>query len=347
MHTLAYQWLATHHVAASTAARPTSRRRTRSRRSTDSNGVRDVHGTFQVPLFLADTTRALGHGHRRARQPEDQRHARRGPPTSSACCRRRCRPAGRRRRRVYGHGLLGDASEVEGGSFSAGVARRPHGLRDRLGRHVGAATSPNVGAQPAGHVDVRHPGRPHAPGLRELPVPRPPDQLDVGLRHRTPRSSRAGKPLFKTHDCHFMGYSQGGIMGGAVSALSTEWSRVDPRRARHGLRRAAAQPLGRLERVLRDLRRVVHRPRRPAGRAAARAAALGPRRERGLRRAPHRRTRTRASPAKQIFIIENYGDHQVSNVVGRDAGAHDRRAEPPARVQRVVLRRGAARATSR
>ena len=23
---------------------------------TDSNGVRDVHGTFQVPLFLADTT---------------------------------------------------------------------------------------------------------------------------------------------------------------------------------------------------------------------------------------------------------------------------------------------------
>src|SRR5438128_1245015 len=35
-----------------------------------------------------------------------------------------------------------------------------------------------------------------------------------------------GKALFKTHDAHFMGYSQGGIMGGAVSALSTEWTRV-------------------------------------------------------------------------------------------------------------------------
>jgi hypothetical protein len=36
----------------------------------------------------------------------------------------------------------------------------------------------------------------------------------------------SGHQLFVSNDCHFMGYSQGGIMGGAASALSTEWSRV-------------------------------------------------------------------------------------------------------------------------
>jgi hypothetical protein len=41
-----------------------------------------------------------------------------------------------------------------------------------------------------------------------------------------PAFQSGGMPLFQTHDCHFMGYSQGGIMGGAASALSTEWTRA-------------------------------------------------------------------------------------------------------------------------
>src|ERR1019366_6018869 len=59
MHKLAYGWLAKHHLAYHTktaipvtdyapAFTVTS--------STTINGVRDIHGTFQVPLFLQDTT---------------------------------------------------------------------------------------------------------------------------------------------------------------------------------------------------------------------------------------------------------------------------------------------------
>ena len=64
MHKLAYKWLDTHHVAPHQA-----RRCSRDRPSacaftvtsvTDSDGVRDVHGTFQVPLFLGDTTAFSG-----------------------------------------------------------------------------------------------------------------------------------------------------------------------------------------------------------------------------------------------------------------------------------------------
>ena len=96
-----------------------------------------------------------------------------------------------------------------------------------------------------------------------------------------------GKPLFQTHDCHFMGYSQGGIMGGAVSALCTEWTRAIlgvPGMDYGGLLLNRSVDWNEFSA---DLRQGVHRPGRPAGRAAARAAALGPRRERGLRRAPH------------------------------------------------------------
>ena len=158
---------------------------------------------------------------------------------------------------------------------------------------------------------------------------------------------QGGQPLSRSASCHFMGYSQGGIMGGAVSAISTEWSRAILGVPGHGLRRPAAQPLRRLGRVRVDLRPGVPEPDRPAGRAAARPAALGPRRERGLRRAPDVATPTPGTKAKQVFIIENYGDHQVANVCGRGARAHDRRGEPPARVQPVVLRRPAAHRTSR
>ena len=190
MRTLAYQWLATHHIAGTDRATDFAPAYTVTS-VTDTNGVRDVHGTFQVPLFLADTTPFSGlvtdaagnptiNGaqdldrelHLRAAvdgaERRDRRHRR---STATACSGARARSRAARSRPA---------------SPTTSWAARPTGS---------ACRSNDIGerrAQPAGHVDVRHPGRPHAAGLRELPVPRAPDQLDVGLRHRSPRSSPAG-----------------------------------------------------------------------------------------------------------------------------------------------------------
>ncbi len=129
-----------------------------------------------------------------------------------------------------------------------------------------------------------------------------------------PAFQSGGQALFKTHDCHFMGYSQGGIMGGAVSALSTEWTRAIlgvPGMDYGGLLLNRSVDWNEFKAIF----AVSYTdPGRPAGRAPARAAALGPRRERGLRASTSPSHPYTGIPAKQIFIIENYGDHQVANV---------------------------------
>jgi hypothetical protein len=59
MHELAYKWLGKHHVAAGGAGTSAAADYAPSytvTSVTDDSGVRDVHGTFDVPLFLQDTT---------------------------------------------------------------------------------------------------------------------------------------------------------------------------------------------------------------------------------------------------------------------------------------------------
>jgi hypothetical protein len=122
-----------------------------------------------------------------------------------------------------------------------------------------------------------------------------------------------GMPLFKTHDCHFMGYSQGGIMGGAVSALSTEWSRailgvpgmdygglllnrsVDWNAFSSIYDVSYADPVDQ-QIVLQFAQLLWDR-----GENEGYAQHLTANPYDGI-------------SAKQVFIIENYGDHQVTNV---------------------------------
>jgi hypothetical protein len=122
-----------------------------------------------------------------------------------------------------------------------------------------------------------------------------------------------GQALFKTHDCHFMGYSQGGIMGGAVSALSTEWSRailgvpgmdyggllldrsVDWNAFSAVFGKSYTDPVD--QQVVLQLAQLLW--------------------DRGENEGYAEHLTTNPYPgihAKQIFIIENYGDHQVANV---------------------------------
>jgi hypothetical protein len=324
MRTLAYQWLTTHHTASSTPSAAADFAPTYAVTSvTDTGGVRDVHGTFQVPLFLKDTTPFSKLVTDTSGNPKI--NGKKTWPADFICVMPdTIQSAGPATPTVYGHGLLGDASEVEGSSFSAGVA---HDLMGCATDWVGMSSNdiPNV---------VRN--------LQDMST------FDTQVDHmlqgfvnfqflgRLINSSSGfvtnaafqtgGQALFKTHDCHFMGYSQGGIMGGAVSALTTEWSRailgvpgmdygglllnrsVDWNEFAALFDAAYTDPVD--EQVVLQLAQLLWDRGENEGYAEHLTSNPYP----GI-------------PAKQIFIIENYGDHQVANVsaemLARTIGAHN------------------------
>jgi hypothetical protein len=126
---------------------------------------------------------------------------------------------------VYGHGLLGDASEVAGGNFSLavnsynmmGCATDWSGMssNDLL---LVAASLTNMSYF---HDNVEH-------MLQGLV-----NQQFLGRLLNSPQGL-ASDPAFRSNGASrfavgqttYVGYSQGGIMGGALSAISNEWHRV-------------------------------------------------------------------------------------------------------------------------
>ncbi len=314
MHKLAYQWLANHHLAYhNKASMPvtdyapaftvTS--------STTINGVRDVHGTFQVPLFLQNTTPFSAMTVDRSGNPVIN-----GSKTWTAnficVLPSTISPSGPALPTVYGHGLLGSASEVEGSSFSVALT---HNLAGCATDWVGMSTSdvPNVERNLndmstfntqvdhmlQGFVNFQFLGR-----LINSPA---------GFASNPAFQNGSGKALFQVGKCTFMGYSQGGIMGGAVSAVSTEWTRVIlgvPGMDYGGLLlnrsvdwnefsliydKAYTDPVD--QQVVLQLGQLLWDRGENDGYAEHLTSNPYP----GIR-------------AKQVFIIENYGDHQVANV---------------------------------
>jgi hypothetical protein len=313
MHTLAYQWLASHHRvsnAASAAATTDLAPAFTVTSMTDTDGVRDVHGTFQVPLFLADSTPLSGFVTDAAGNP-----AINGTHTWTAnficVLPSTVQRAGPATPTLYGHGLLGSASEVEGGSFSAGIARDLMGCAtDWVG--MSSSDLPNVARNLQDmstfdtQVDHMLQGFVNFQFLGRL--------INSSSGFVTNAAFQSGgRALFKTHDAHFMGYSQGGIMGGAVSALSTEWTRailgvpgmdyggllldrsVDWNEFSAIFGKAYTDPID--QQIVLQLAQLLWDRGENEGYAEHLTANPYP----GI-------------PAKQIFIIENYGDHQVTNV---------------------------------
>jgi hypothetical protein len=312
MHSLAYQWLANHHTAPAAArAGATDPAPAFTVDSvSDNSGVRDVHGTFQVPLFLGDTTAYSGLVTDRAGNPKIN-----GTNTWTAnficVLPSTLQSAGPATPTLYGHGLLGDASEVEGGSFAAGIA---HDLMGCATDWVGMSQNDignvarNLQDMSTFDTQVDHmlQGFVNFQFLGRLV------NSDSGFV-TDPAFQSGGAALFKTHDCHFMGYSQGGIMGGAVSALSTEWSRailgvpgmdygglllnrsVDWNEFSAIFDVAYSDPVD--EQVVLQLAQLLW----DRGENEGYAQHLTSKPYSGI-------------GAKQVFIIENYGDHQVTNV---------------------------------
>ncbi len=277
---------------------------------TDTNGVRDVHGTFQVPLFLADTTSLSGFVTDAAGNPRINGNQ---TWTANFICvlPSTLQSGGPATPTLYGHGLLGSAGEVEGGSFSAGIAAtswaaRPTGSACRATTSRTSARNLQDMSTFDTQVDHMLQGFVNFQFLGRL--------LNSSSGFVTDAAFRSGgQPLFKTHDAHFMGYSQGGIMGGAVSALSTEWTRAilgvpgmdyggvllnrsvdwNEFSAIYGV--SYTDPVD--QQIVLQLAQLLW----DRGENEGYAEHLTSHPYRGI-------------PAKQMFIIENYGDHQVSNV---------------------------------
>lgn len=125
---------------------------------------------------------------------------------------------------IYGHGLLGDLGQVDGLSFAADM-----GLAGVCGTdEIGMSTSdlPNL-ATILGDLS-------HFPEQADRMVQGLLNQQFLGRLLNHPKgfaSSPAfqttdGTPLLAVDKTVFVGNSQGGILGGAISAVSTEWSNV-------------------------------------------------------------------------------------------------------------------------
>ena len=321
MHKLAYRWLNTHHASGTTAPEFAPAFTVSS--STDSAGVRDIHGTFQVPLFLGDTTPLSKMVVDSAGNPKIN-----GSKTWTAnficVLPSTLQLAGPATPTVYGHGLLGSAGEVEGGSFSAGVA-------DDL---MGCATDwVGMSENDVGNV---------ARNLQDMSTFN--TQVDHMLQGfvnfqflgrlinstngfvTDPAFQSGGQPLFKTHDCHFMGYSQGGIMGGAVSALSTEWSRTIlgvPGMDYGGVLLNRSVDWNEFSAIY-DVSYTDPDDQQVVLQLAQLLWDRGENEGYAEHITSHPYT---GISAKQVFIIENYGDHQVSNtaaeMLARTIGARN------------------------
>ncbi|MDQ1460159.1 MAG: hypothetical protein QOI08_1643, partial [Actinomycetota bacterium] len=323
MRTLAYKWLDTHHLAPTPVVRPASPDAGAKHSGntdfapafavtsvTDSGGVRDVHGTFQVPLFLGDTTALSG-----LTTDADGNPVINGNQTWTAnficVLPSTLSSAGPATPTLYGHGLLGDAGEVEGGSFRAGISHNlmgcatdwvgmsghdiPNVLRNLLDM---STFDTQVDHMLQGFVNFQFLGR----------------LINSSSGFVTNAAFQSGGvPRFKTHDAHFMGYSQGGIMGGAVSALSTEWDRVIlgvPGMDYGGLLLQRSVDWNQFSAIF----DVAYTDPIDQQIVLQLAQLLWDRGE-NEGYAQHLTSHSyRGIEEKQVFIIENYGDHQVANV---------------------------------
>src|SRR5664280_859393 len=226
---------------------------------------------------------------------------------------------------VYGHGLLGSASEVEGGSFSAAIARNMMGCATDW---VGMSSSDvgnverNLQDMSGFHTQTDHmlQGFVNFQFLGRLINSRD------GFATNPAFQDVDGKVLFHVGASSYMGYSQGGIMGGAVSALSTEWTSVIlgvPGMDYGGLLLNRSVDWNEFSAVFDP-----SYPNPVDQQIVLQLAQLLWDRGENDGYAEHLTSHPYPGiPAKHVFIIENYGDHQVANasaeMLARTIGAQN------------------------
>lgn len=190
---------------------------------TEDGTVRRVDGTFLVPNFLTGdggpgSTFALdesGMPHRNIDQPDF---------VAEFHCVLPLTAVGPVPGIVYGHGLLGTRMEVDALSFAAETGVLGACATDEIGM-----STPDVENLAVILGDLSH-FKEQADRLQQGLL----NQQFLGrLMNSSAGFSRSaafqnfvGAPLLLNDATQFVGNSQGGVMGGAASAVSTEWSRV-------------------------------------------------------------------------------------------------------------------------
>ena len=189
-----------------------------------SGSVRTVKGTFQVPLFLKSATNSSMMNIDKDGMPK--LNGKLTWPANFVCVMpATIQAGGPALPAVYGHGLLGDASEVQTSSFSDKVSENMMGCAtdwlgldsNDLSEVIGVLGNLSQFQELAdqmlqGFVNFQFLGR----------LINSPD----GFATSSAFKDGSGHLLFQVGKCTYVGYSQGGIMGVAVSAISNEWTKV-------------------------------------------------------------------------------------------------------------------------
>jgi len=212
---------------------------------------------------------------------------------------------------LYGHGLLGDATEVAGHSFAQDVTQNMMGCAtdwDGMSQNDLLSVAASLNDMSNFHVNVDHMLQGFVNFQFLARLINSPNGFASNAAFQ-----QGGKARFAVGKCEYMGYSQGGIMGGALSALSTQWKRavLGVAGENYGgllLNRSVdwsefasvydpAYPNAVDQQVGLQLAQMLWDRGENDGYAE------------NLTSHPYAGT-----PAKQVFITENYGDHQVANV---------------------------------
>jgi hypothetical protein len=219
---------------------------------------------------------------------------------------------------VYGHGLLGSATEVAGGNFTTAV--KNYNMMGCATDWAGMSESDlllvaaSLSNMSSFHYNVEH-------MLQGM--------LNQQFLGRLMNSAQgfASDPAFQSNGVSrfavgktvYVGYSQGGIMGGATSALSNEWSRVvlgQPGLNYGGLLLNRSADWVEFASVYNPAY-----PNTTDQQLGLQLAQLLWDRGENDGYAEHLTSNPYGgTKAKQVLIIENYGDHQVSPVAAEVFG---------------------------
>jgi hypothetical protein len=199
--------------------------------STRGHLLREVQGTFQVPSYLTGDGTAgsvLTNGTGRAASPLPQRNGTFTArfictvPASAVAADGSANPT---HLSLYGHGLLGSAREVlgAGSRFS-----RLHNTTFCATWWVGMSEE-DIGAAVTALGDLSRfrtlPDRLQQAHLNFLFLGRLMRHAD-GLSSDPAFQATDGTPLLNLDDLSFIGVSQGGILGGATTAVAQDWNRA-------------------------------------------------------------------------------------------------------------------------
>ena len=280
--------------------------------STTTNGERTVLGTYQVPLFLKAATITSTMNTNKAGMPLINGKLK---WTANFVC---VLPStvssnGPALPAVYGHGLLGDATEVEDFSFADKEAHNMMGCAtDWLGldqndvfQAIAALNDLSNFHQVSdqmlqGMLDFQFLGR-----LINSPS---------GFVTSPAFQDVSGHALFQVGKCTYVGYSQGAIMGAAVSAVSNEWTHVMLGQGGMDYAGMLLQRSTDWNGVYAGFLNTAYPNKDDVQIGLQLAQLLWDRGEADGYAANLTSNLLPGTVAKKVLLIENYGDHQVPNV---------------------------------